>query len=103
MPGCRATRLPLGDALRAFVHAEEVADAVAGAMVVVVTGLPQGHAGQHVELDAGSANGSGPDPGNMTLQYPGKHGLCSSVTPPTLTVCGMSVVPSRYWAPESTR
>ena len=57
------------------MHAEEVADPVSGAMVVVVTGLPQGHASQHVELDAGSAAGeAGLIQGNMTLQHPGKHG-----------------------------
>ncbi|MNC01705.1 hypothetical protein D3C75_490600 [compost metagenome] len=65
-----------GDALRAFVHAEEVADPVACAMVVVVTGLPQGHAGQHVELDAGGAAGeAGLIQRDMALQHPGEHGL----------------------------
>ena len=47
MPGRSATRVAdLGDALRAFVHAEVAADAVAGAVVVVEPGLPEGARGR---------------------------------------------------------
>ena len=45
----------LGDALRALVHAEIGADAVAGAVVVVEADLPQRAARKRVELRAGGA------------------------------------------------
>ena len=52
MPGSIAVRRlghRLADALRAFVHVEEVADAVAGAVAVVELGGPQRRARQRVE------------------------------------------------------
>src|SRR5204863_9070354 len=45
----------LGDALRALVHGEIAADAVAGAVVEVEPRLPQGAARERVEVDAARA------------------------------------------------
>ena len=47
----------LGDALRAFVHRQKAADAVARAMVEVEAGLPQRVAGERVDLRAARAFG----------------------------------------------
>ena len=105
MPGSSGTRVGrLGDALRALVDAEIAADAVAGAVVVVEPGLPQGDARQRVELAAGGARGKRAVASAMwPFSTRVKRSRISAVGGPIATVRVMSVVPSRYWAPESTR
>ena len=55
------------DALRSFVHVEEVSHAVPRAVQVVHAALPNGHTGQHVQLGAARAFG--------------EHGLCQGDVP----------------------
>ena len=104
-PGLPAARL--GDALRAFVDREEAADAVAGAVRVIDARFPQELPRQRVELRAGRAlAGRSAWRGAMwPLSTRVKRSFTSAggSPGPIHTVRVMSVVPSGYCPPESTR
>ena len=55
LEGSAAVLIAQAQALRPFVHIQQIANAVAGAVVVIQSQLPQRHTRQHVEVDAGAA------------------------------------------------
>jgi hypothetical protein len=103
-PGLPALRL--GNALGPFVDRKKAADAVPGAMGIVEPRRPQELARQHVELGPiGALREHGARQGDMPLEHAGEpvaH-LRRRRAGPIQTVRVMSVVPSRYCPPESTR
>ena len=77
---------------------------MAGAVVVVEARLPQRPPGEGVDLDAVSAGRKTQrGDGDVPLSTRVKRSRISGLGAPIGTVRVMSVVPSRYWAPESTR
>ena len=68
--GAREGAAGLGNALRAFVHREIAAHAMAGTMAVIDARLPQMHSRQHVERAAAGAIGEGREREfDMALQH----------------------------------
>ena len=86
------------------MHRQIAADAVTGAVVEVEPGLPQRRARQRVELGAAGALGKhrGGD-GDVAFEHAGEAVAHFLAGVPTAMVRVMSVVPSSYCAPESTR
>ena len=93
------------DALRPFMYVQAMADAVAGSVQIVDAGIPQSFTGEGVDQAAPYACGEFAF-GNSDSAFQARvksFFICSLGSSQRAIVRVMSVVPSKYWAPESSR